>query len=150
MANITSIETIAKIGNLQTLAADNPEKIEIHLLSAKTDVIDIVSNDVYEEMLAKDEDDEDRLQVANAEAYLALCYIIPAINIESAGAGVTKSTGFGDGRKENLSESDIESIIDRYRATANKILSKYAPEIDNDGDDSPDIARAGGMSMIVI
>lgn len=150
MPNITNIETIAKIGNLQTLAADNPEKIEIHLLSAKTDVIDIISNDKYEEIEALDEDDEDRLQVANAEAYLALCYIIPAVNIESSGSGVTKSTGFGDGRKENLSELDINSIIDRYRATANKILSKFAPKIDDDEDDSPDIARAGSISMTII
>lgn len=147
---ITSTSTVGKIGNIQKVAEDFPDKITIHLPNAQTDVVDIIGQDKYDEMFAKAEDDEDRVRIANAESYFALCYIVPAINNESAGAGITKSTGFGDGRKENLSEFDINSIIDRYRATANKILSKYALVVDNDEDEFTDLVRAGAISMVNI
>jgi len=144
---ITSVETVGNVGNLKKIVQDAPAKISQFLPNSKADVIDIIGEAKYAEIFALNADDEDRVKIANAESYFALCYIIPSINNESAGAGVTKSTGFGDGRKENLSESDIDSIIERYRATANKILSKYALELDNDEDDKPDVARAGAITM---
>lgn len=150
MDYITTSNIIGKIGNIEKVVTDYPDKITIHMPNAKTDVIDIIGQDKYDEIFVKEEDDEDRVKIANAESYFALCYIVPAINNESAGAGITKSTGFGDGRKENLSEFDINSIIERYRATANKILSKYALAVDNDEDDNPDLVRAGSISMTAI
>jgi len=72
------------------------------------------------------------------------------LNNESTGAGITKATGFGDSRKENLSEYDVDKIIQRYEDTAMKILQRYAKSVDVDEDGAEDVLKVQGISMACI
>ncbi len=124
MANITNIEQIKLIGNLTKVADD---KIKCHLAAAKSDAVDIIGIDKYTELSALEETNEDKILAGSGEARLALCYIMPAINIVSSGMGITRSTGFNDTRVENLSETELENMIERYKREALNILNKFIP-----------------------
>ena len=116
---------------------------------AQLDVLDVIGDEKYEEILA-DEESEDYAKLQTAENYLVLKYLLPALNIESTGSGVTKATGFGDSRKENISEFDLDKIINRYESNAMRILKNYAKEVDQDEDGNPDVVSVPGLRMACI
>jgi len=157
---------VQQLGNV---AQVGEELITVHFPMAQIDMMDVIGQDTYEAiLLAKDEsftteDDplteqiesitytpEDYKKLEQAESYLVLKYLIPTLNIESTGSGVTKATGFGDSRKENLSESDLEKITARYENNAMKILEKYVTILDVDEDGDADIINAGSLMMACI
>jgi hypothetical protein len=142
-------ELVQKLGNLPKVSQ---ERIEVHFPMAKIDVLDVIGSDAYEEIFAGTEgyDDSDKAKLEQAESYLTLKYLLPAINIESTGSGATKATGFGDSRKENLSEFDLDRIIQRYDDNAMKILKTYARSVDEDEDEAEDLVRVQGISMVCI
>lgn len=143
-------QKVQKIGNLPNVAQ---EKIEEHIPMAKIDVVDVISEDTYTAILEGASDSftqEDFDKVELAEVYLTLKYLLPALNIESTGSGVTKATGFGDSRKENLSEFDLDKIIGRYQDNAMKILKRYAKTVDVDEDGKQDVVKVQGISMACI
>lgn len=119
---ITNIEQIKKEGNL--LKVDG-EKIQAHLPAAKADVIDVIGADKYSEIAALEDEDEVKILAGSGEAKMALCYILPAINLVSSGMGVTRSTGFQDNRVDNLSETELQNMIERLKRDAIKILSRF-------------------------
>lgn len=142
-------QKVQKIGNLPNVAQ---EKIEEHIPMAKIDVVDVISEETYTAILEPSDpytqDDYDKVELA--EVYLTLKYLLPALNIESTGSGVTKATGFGDSRKENLSEFDLDKIIGRYQDNAMKILKRYAKTVDVDEDGKQDVVKVQGISMACI
>lgn len=142
-------ELVQKLGNLPKVSQ---ERIEVHFPMAKIDVLDVIGSEAYDGILASADDYTalDKSKLEQAESYLTLKYLLPAINIESTGSGATKATGFGDSRKENLSEFDIDRIIQRYSDNAMKILKKYAKSVDADEDGAEDILKVQGISMACI
>lgn len=142
-------QKVRELGNLPNL---DQGKITPHFPIAKDDVLDIVGQETYDKIFAMTDtytqDDYDRVQTA--EVYFVLKYLIPSLNIESTGAGVTKATGFGDSRKENLSEFELEKLIERYESNAVKILKRYSKTIDQDEDGNDDVLRVQGIGMACI
>lgn len=145
----TTYDLVQNLGNLPKVSQG---RIEVHFPMAKIDVIDMIGKETYEAILAGSEvyGDADKAKLQQAESYMVLKYLLPAINIESTGSGATKATGFGDSRKENLSEFDIDRIIQRYSDNAMKILKKYAKSVDADEDGAEDILKVQGISMACI
>jgi hypothetical protein len=145
----TTYELVQKLGNLPKVSQ---EKIEVHFPMAKLDVLDVIGAAAYDDIydVSGDYTADDKVKLEQAEAYMTLKYLLPAINNESTGGGVTKSTGFGDSRKENLSELDLDKIIQRYDDNAMKILKKYAKSVDTDEDGNEDILKVQGLSMACI
>lgn len=88
--------------------------------------------------------------VLTAEARFVLYYLIPGLNISTSGDGITKARGIGDGRKENISELDVNTIIQRHKDQAEKLLKPYAKTVDNDADESPDILITPGISFAAL
>lgn len=142
---LATVDKIKSIGNITRVGDD---KISPHLPIAQFDVLDIIGQDKYNQILNSSQTETDYINIQLAECYFALSYIIPAINNETSGSGITKATGVGDGRKENLNETDINTIIERYRDNAIKILSKYQKEIDNDEDEKQDLVNTSKIKMI--
>jgi hypothetical protein len=145
----TTYELVQQLGNIPLV----PEaKINIHFPMAKLDVLNVIGADNYTAIFGATNpySSEDTDKLALAESYLVLKYLIPAMNTETTGAGVTKATGFGDSRKENLSEYDLEKMIQRYNDNAMKILNQYAKSVDKDEDGNEDILKVQGISMACI
>jgi len=140
---------VQQLGNLPKVSE---EKISVHFPMAKIDVIDVIGQDNYTKLFAVTTPftAEDKEKLEQAESYLTLKYLIPALNNESTGSGVTKATGFGDSRKENLSEYDLDKLTQRYNDNAMKILSLYKKSVDIDEDGNEDVLKVQGISMACI
>jgi hypothetical protein len=112
----------------------------------------VIGKDAYEKIYDVGENytEADKKKLEQAESYMCLKYLLPAINNESTGGGVTKATGFGDSRKENLSEFDLDKIIQRYNDNAMRLLNSYAKSVDTDEDGNEDILKVQGLSMVCI
>jgi hypothetical protein len=152
---ITDVKTIQAVGNIPKVTED---KIKIHMSSAKNDMISLIGATNYELLIppadpgghdtSSDVPADDIENAMKAEAYFALSYIVPAINIESSGSGITKATGYNNSRQENLSEYDIETIVNRYRDFATRLISKYILKIGPDTKE--DIYMGGPFKMVAI
>ena len=129
-------QKVQSVGNLPKVSQGT---IETFFPEAKRDVVDRISQETYDEKFALGDTDDDFLRIQTAEARFVLCYLIPAINISSSGDGITKAQGFGDGRKEIMSEADINLMVSRHKELAEKILKDYAKLVDVDEDEDPDI-----------
>jgi len=145
---ITTTELIKQLGNIDKV--DETTKILPMMPLGKRDMIKVIGQDKYDEYLDLAEDDFDYQILARAEAYFDLCYIARALNKVSTGSGYTRSTGFQDSRQENMGESELESMIESYRAEANNLLTDYKIVNDTDEDGNDDSARAGNITMISI
>lgn len=145
----TTYELVQKLGNLPKVSQ---EKIEVHFPMAQYDVVSVIGKDAYEKIYDVGENytEADKKKLEQAESYMCLKYLLPAINNESTGGGVTKATGFGDSRKENLSEFDLDKIIQRYNDNAMRLLNSYAKSVDTDEDGNEDILKVQGLSMVCI
>lgn len=139
---ITDTDTIKLVGNLKL---DTDTKIEIHLPAAKNDVINLIGETKYAELVALETTDDNRKLASLGEANFVMAYAAPQLNNVSTGAGFTKAEGFGDGRTEYLNESDIERMIERYRAEAVRLLEKFVTRTHCDK-----TLDVGGLQMAAI
>lgn len=146
MDNFATIDSVRTLGNITQV---DEEKITPHLFTAQIDVTKSITKEKYEEVLAE-VDTDDYKKVQQAESYFVLSYLIPVINISSTGNGIVKSTGTGEGRTEMLSENDVETIIQRYRDNAEKLLQEFIPEVDYDEDDNNDRVSTPNVKMIAV
>lgn len=145
---ISNTTLIKQVGNIEKV--NEATKITPLMPLGKRDVIKIIGQEKYTEMLAKEETDQDRKVIALAEVYACLCYIAPSINKVSSGAGYTKSTGFQDSRQEMMSEHELQQVVEGYRATYVGLLEDYKVTKDNDADGNPDSCEAGHTTMAAL
>ncbi|MBX7047232.1 MAG: hypothetical protein K1X86_15485 [Ignavibacteria bacterium] len=146
-ASFATTDTVRNFGNMPQLS---DSKIEPFMNGAKRDVQDIITAAKYEEIYGKGEQEPDFLNLQEAESFLLLKKLIRVINISSEGDGISKATGSGDNRQENLSEQDLDNIASNYDEWAMNILKRYIPAADTDGDGSGDYVRTSGITMIAI
>lgn len=144
---LTSAGLCKKLGNLKQT---EDEKIEVHFVAAKDDVIGIIGQVKYTEMLAASATDKDRIRIATAESYFVLSYTLPSINLSSSGDGIKSATGYGESRQNNLSQSELAMLIDNFRNTAERLLSNYREKKDITGDENPDIVSTAHLKLISI
>ena len=145
----TDEERVRRLGNIS--ADVDIENFQDHLRTGKLDVLDVIGKEVYEKIYNEDGyDAEDIENIAIAESYMCLKYVVPNFNLQSSGNGFTKSQGTGNGKQEALSESDIETMITRYDDNATKILKRYVIAPDNDYDKKPDVVVSNKISMVSI
>lgn len=144
------IATAVLVQNLGNFANVKAEKINPHFPLAKKDTIAVIGTDKYTEMLAAEETDEDRAVIASGEAYFVLAYLVRALNNVSSGAGMTKSTGFDKGKTDNMSETDVQSLIEFYRGEAERTLQGFKKMLDTDEDGKDDVCNAGNVKMVAI
>ena len=147
MDYFATYDSVTTLGNLVKVAE---EKFSPHFFTAQIDVVKAITKEKYEEVLAE-VDTDDYKKIQTAEGYLVLSYAIPFINISSSGDGITKATGYNDSRREILNERDIETIVDRCRDNAEKILQEFRPAlIDSDEDENNDYVSTADVKMIAI
>lgn len=148
MSYFATYQDVQRIGNLGNKVEQ--QIIEAYLPEAKADVTDRIGSAKYDEIYAKGAADDDYKNVLTAEARFVLYYLIPGLNISTSGDGITKARGIGDGRKENISELDVNTIIQRHKDQAEKLLKPYAKTVDNDADEAPDILITPGISFAAL
>jgi len=148
MSYFITYEDVQKVGNLGSKVAQSV--IEVYFPEAKADVIDRIGTAKYDEIYALGVNDDSYKVVRTAEARFALYYLIPQLNISTSGDGITKARGVGDGRKENISELDVNAIIQRHKDQAEKLLKPYTLLVDNDADEYPDILITPGLSFAAL
>jgi hypothetical protein len=144
---IVTADLVKKLGNFSNVSA---EKIEVHFPQAKRDTKAIIGTENYATYLAKEDGDTDKDLVARGEANFVLSYLVRALNNVSGGSGLTRATGFNDGRSENISGYDTERLITYYRSEAERILNNYKVSTDTDDDDDDDICNAGAIRLVDI
>ena len=145
MSQFAEISDVKSLGNLPKVP---DATIEAMYPDAKREVVDRIGLAKYDELYAKGAEDEDYKNVKAAECRFVLYYLVPAININSGANGISKASGVGDGRKENISEADIDRIIERHKDAAEKILKAYARAVDNDEDENPDILVTPSIKFV--
>lgn len=145
MSYFAEISDVKILGNLPKVP---DATIEAMFPDAKREVVDRIGLAKYDELYAKGAEDEDYKNVKAAECRFVLYYLVPAININSGANGISKASGVGDGRKENISEADIDRIIERHKDAAEKILKAYARAVDNDEDENPDILVTPSIKFV--
>lgn len=153
---ITNIDTIKNLGNL---TAVKEEKITPHLLSAKIKVIDLIGQTNYDLLIDAGNEHpnagnpftkEDFDKASIGEAYMVVSLLVRPLNTETSGAGITKSTGFNNSKKENLSEMDVDKMIMYYRDESKNTLKAYTKSIDTDLDGKNDQVVVEGIKMTSI
>jgi len=140
-------ESVKEFGNMPSL---DVAKITPFFNGARRDVMDVITKEVYDDIVGYDEDAVEYLDLKEAESYMLLKKLVPVVNISSEGDGITKATGTGDNRQENLSEMDLDRIIERYDGWAMAILKRYIPAADVDEDCSNDSVVTSSVTMIAI
>lgn len=144
-------ESVGIFGNIKSYAATHADDIQIYFPSAKKDMIRLVGEKKYNEVIDKlgeDPTHDDVIIFKQAESFFVIARLIPKLNIVSTGAGVTKAEGFGDGRKELLTENDIDSVVKRYRDDAELLLQDYIIITDEDDEEVENILIKGGLGVI--
>ena len=136
MSYFATYQLVQKFGNLPKVTQDT---IETYLPAAKRELVDRIGPTKYDEIFDEGDESEDYLALQEAECRFVLYNLIPVININSGANGISKAQGVGDGRKENISEADVDRIIERHKDAAEKILKAYARSVDNDDDENEDI-----------
>ena len=148
---IVTVELVKQLGNLSNVDDD---KINIHFPQAKKDTIGIIGKTKYDSYADPENDteeiDEDKLIIARGEAYFVLSYCVRSLNIVSSGAGIIKTTGFNEGKSENLSQYEIERMESHYRAEAERMLNPYKVITDSNSDGNDEICNAGNTKFIAI
>lgn len=145
MSQFATISDVKVLGNLPKVP---DATIEAMFPDAQREVVDRIGRDKYDELYDKGNEDTDYKNVKAAECRFVLFYLIPAININSGANGISKASGVGDGRKENISESDVDRICERHKEAAEKILKAYARVVDNDADENPDILMTSSVKFV--
>lgn len=145
---ITTTDLIKQVGNIEKVNAAT--KITPLMPLGRRDVIKIIGQTKYDEMLTEEADAGGKKIIALAEAYACLCYIAPSINKVSSGAGFTKATGFQDSRQEMMSETELQQVINGYRVTYQGLLEDYKAATDTDEDGNTDSVSAGHVKFISI
>ena len=144
MSYFATYQDVQNVGNLSKV---EQSVIEVYLPEAKADVIDRIGSAKYDEVYALGAENDDYKNIRTAETRFVLYYLIPGLNISTSGDGITKARGVGDSRKENISELDINTIIQRHKDQAEKLLKPYTQLVDNDEDENPDILITPGLSF---
>lgn len=147
MGNFATAGKVKIFANMPNL---EDEVINTFMPSAKRDVAALITSTKYDEVYNKGVNDDDYKNLEEAECYMLLKKLIPTINISSDGSGITKVQGTGDNKQENLSESDLDSIINRYDEWAMNILKDYIPAADVDEDDNTDFVKTPKITFIAI
>lgn len=134
----TNVELVKLKGNLNQVS---DELIEGQFEEARYDVEKLIGKDTYHESIESGDEEEtaDRFKkIQLAETYFVIKHLVPVINVETDGAGITKATGFNENRKENLSENDIDRIQERWHKKAIDLLAEFMKCDDADEDEECD------------
>jgi len=152
---IADVAKVKVLGNIPTV--DDEATVEAFFPQARKEVKKFMGKELYELFASGDEwaadadyDDTDTELMQTAEAYMVLAYAVGPLNVNSSGAGFVKSTGFGDSRKEVLSQNDISELSFEYRKRAEELLEDYVTDTDTDEDCNPDTVQAGSLKMSAI
>lgn len=122
---LTFPEQVRLEGNL-------PDTVEDCILNplitkAVNDMKKIITAAKYAEIAALEDDHEDKVICAIAEANLTLYYAIPVLNIETHGTGIVTSKGWGKSKSDVASQNDIEKQKKHFKNTAMSLLKPYIP-----------------------
>lgn len=104
----------------------------------------------YAEIEAMEDDHEDKVICAIAEANLTLYYAMPVLNIETHGTGMVKTKGWGQSKSDTLSLDDIKKLQEHYKNTAMSLLKPYVPKTGSTDDDSEDEVRGVNYRIMAI
>jgi len=123
---LTNPAQIRNEGNLPDKVSD--AIINVHIEKASIEIRRILGDTLYQQIEGERDSQTQRYkECSKAEALLTLSYLVFALNIETTGTGIVKVKGFGETRSELLDIRDVETLSERFRNEAMKILSAYIP-----------------------
>lgn len=147
-------EKVKQFGNLENVSSAT--LLTVHFAGARRDVLDIIDEEKYDAIFAAkletvgDYSTADYENLEEAECKFVLARAVGPLNVSSSGNGMTRATGYGDGRQENLSFDEIQKLKDMYTEEAMKILKRYIAVPDADEDDNDDYVVTSNITMIAI
>lgn len=122
MLNITVAE-IKKIVNLEKVAKDDLISNQLVLIDSK--IRSITKAETYESVEAETADDTVITSFKTAFSYLLFTEIMPFLNINTAGSGIVKSTGFLESKIDLLSNEETSKRQQNIELNALKIIKPY-------------------------
>ena len=157
MSTFAQPTDVRNAGNLPASITDG--LIGPQIAIAKRDIVRMIGQDNYDLYVGYNGSSDEEQQIIfddikQAEANLTMYYLIPVMNIQTAGSGIVRVKGWDQSRSEILSGSDVESLQDHFKEVAMGFLTDYLlpytgdPNTEEDDDDLLDLDE--GISLISI
>lgn len=147
---LTTASQVRLEGNLPSDLDE--EKIDPHIDAAETRLREYLTDDVYDDLEADDDEDpqSDKQLLAKAEALLTLVTLLPVLNIRAnpTSGGIVASIGFGESRNSLIGQDELDKLTQRFHDRAMAIVTKFV-EIDTD-EDTGDVEFGDGIGFIAI
>jgi hypothetical protein len=137
---LTSYAQIKAVGNIN--AEDSI--LEPHLIRASIEMKKIISSAKYAELAAKEDDDEDLIACALAEAKFANYYAAPSLNTETQGSGYIQTKGWDQSRSDMMRQDELEKLRQKHYDDAMDLLQPYITQPEPVDDETPVDEVIGG------
>lgn len=107
-------------------------------------LIDLIGEDLYQDLLGRDEDDPDRQNASRAESYAAVFSSMIFLNLRPTDlGGFSKIIGYGDRQEELMGVAELE----KYRSLIyNQVVDLIAELVEQ----PEDMVTAGGFGIMAI
>jgi hypothetical protein len=139
---LTTYAQIRAVGNLPDSVDE--KVLRPHAFMAENEIRKILSDEVYDALPDLDDDNRKKIACDLAEANLAFSYALPSLNIETQGTGIVRTKGWDQSRSDMLSQSEIESLQEKYKTVAMDLLQPYIPQPEPVDDETPVDEVIGG------
>lgn len=149
---LTTASQVILEGNLPSDLDE--EKIDPHIDAAETRLREYLTDDVYDDLEADDDEDpqSDKQLLAKAEALLAIETLLPVLNIRAnpTSGGIVASIGFAESKNQLIGQDELDRLTQRFHDRAMAIVAKFVEfETDDDGD-MEDVEFGDGIGFIAI
>lgn len=149
---LTTASQVILEGNLPSDLDE--EKISPHIDAAETWLREYISDEVYEEYEADDDEDpqSDRGLLAKAEALLAIETLLPVLNIRAnpTSGGIVASVGFAESKNQLISQDELDRLTQRFHDRAMAIVARFVEIELDDAGDVEDVEFGDGIGFIAI
>lgn len=109
---------------------------------ASIEVQRILTKAVYDAL-----EGQPKTEVTKAENLVALSYAIVPLNMETAGAGITKVKGWDESRSEVLGVSEAKNLAEHFYNQGVALLAPYIPKPEDQDDETSEELDLGAFRM---
>lgn len=149
---LCSLSQIRSEGNLP--AAIKDDKLIPHQESASIFVRNLLTDAVYDNIKTDPDEIKNRpfLECSKAEALIAMSIAVVPLNIETQGTGIVRTKGWDQSRSDLMSQTELDSLSEKFRERGLQLLNKYIPKDETPGklpNDNDNIIPLGNGGVLI-
>ena len=121
--------TVASIEQVSGLGAEACERVLSYASRAERAVRQVVTDEVYDEITARDTGDVDRQDLVTAEATLAYAYALTLLNLRVTDkGGLVRAIGWDQTRQELMTPYQVKRLQRELIESARALIRPLGPE----------------------